>query len=238
MATESFTLEIESRDVKGKGASRRLRRETNKVPGIIYGGEQKPQNIMVDHFALNKALSNEAFYSHILTLKGLKKDERVVLKALQRHPYKPTVQHMDFMRVSENKPITMHVPIHFTGQEEAPGVVNEGGVVTHHMTELEVKCLPKDLPEFIAIDLTNAALDTVVHLSQVALPKGVELTTVVHGADDDLPVVSIHKPKRVEVEEEVSAEAAAGEEGAEAATGEEGAADENASADSKDKDNK
>lgn len=232
MAKFEFELAVESRDVQGKGASRRLRRLDNKVPAIIYGGETKPHNIMVDHFEVMKALSNDAVFSHILTLKVDNHKQRVVLKDVQRHPYKPRVLHMDFMRINENKPITMHVPIHFPGQDVAPGVVLEGGMVTHHMVEVEVKCLPRDLPECIVIDLTNAALDTVVHLSELELPKGVELTSVVHGAEDDLPVVSIHKPKRADLEEEAAAEVPSAEVPATAQT-----ASSEASAD-KGKDNK
>lgn len=203
MAKFEFELEIEPRELLGKGASRRLRRLDNKVLGIVYGGEEKSQPITLEHHHVVKALENEAIYSHILTLKEKGKKHKVVLKDIQRHPYKPRVMHMDFMRINENKPITMHVPLHFPGQETAPGVVLGGGIVTHHMVELEVKCLPRDLPEFIEIDLSKAEIDTVIHLSQVKLPKGVEMIAVVHSHEDDLPVVSIHKPKLVveEVEE-------------------------------------
>lgn len=201
MAKFTFELEFEPREMLGKGASRRLRRHENKVLGIIYGGEETPQSICIDHHHVNKALSNEAVYSHILTLSHQGKKQKVVLKDIQRHPYKPRVLHMDFMRISENKPIHMHVPLHFLGQDVAPGVV-AGGIVTHHMVELEIKCLPRDLPEFIEIDLANAQLNDVIHLSQVKIPKGVELLTVIHSAEDDMPVVSIHLPKLfVEVEE-------------------------------------
>lgn len=211
MTKFKFELEVEPREQYGKGASRRLRSREDKVLAIIYGGEAKPQPIMLAHHHVKKALENEAVFSHILTLSVSGKKERVVLKDVQRHPYKARVLHMDFMRVSENKEITMHVPLHFPGQDVAPGVVKEGGIVTHHMVELEIRCLPRDLPEFVEIDLTNAPIDTVVHLSQVKLPKGVELVAVVHGAEDDLPVVSIHKPKRIEEDEEVAAAAESSE---------------------------
>ncbi len=215
MAKFDFELEVQPRETLGKGASRRLRRCEDKVLGVVYGGNEKAQPITLAHHHVVKALENEAIYSHILTITSNGKKQKVVLKDIQRHPYKPRVMHMDFMRIDENKPITMHVPLHFLGQETAPGVVLGGGIVTHHMVELEIKCLPRDLPEFIEIDLTNAELDTVVHLSHVKLPKGVETTLVVHSAEDDLPVVSIHKPKRVEEVEE-STEAAEGEEAASA----------------------
>ncbi len=216
MAKFNFELDVEPREVSGKGASRRLRRREGKVLGIIFGGDEKSQPIQLDHNLVNRALENEAIYSHILTLNQQGKKLKVVLKDIQRHPYKAQIMHMDFMRINENKPILMHVPLHFPGQEVAPGVVLGGGIVTHHMVELEVKCLPRDLPEYIEIDLTTAELDTVVHLSQVKLPKGVEMVAVVHSHEDDLPVVSIHKPKVVVEEVEASAE---GEEGAAPAEG-------------------
>lgn len=201
-----FELEVEPRETFGKGASRRLRRLEERVPGIVYGGESSPLPIHITQRSILKALENEAIFSHILTLNVAGKKEKVVLKDIQRHPYKPRILHLDFLRIDENKLITMHVPLHFPGQEKAPGVV-EGGMVTHHMVELEIRCLPKNLPEFIEIDLTNAKLDTVVHLSQVTLPKGVEMTSVVHSAEDDLPVVSIHRPKVVVEDEAVAEEA-------------------------------
>jgi large subunit ribosomal protein L25 len=214
MTKFNFELEVEPREVYGKGASRRLRSREDKVLAIIYGGEDKPQPVTLASNHVRKALENEAVFSHILTLTQGGKKQRVVLKDIQRHPYKPKILHMDFLRISENKAITLHVPLHFPGQETAPGVVLEGGIVTHHMVELEVRCLPRDLPEFIEIDLSDAKIDTVIHLSQLSLPKGVEMVAVVHNAEDDLPVVSIHKPKRiVEDEEEAAAAPAEGEKG-------------------------
>ncbi len=210
MAKFGFELEIEPRETLGKGASRRLRRCENKVLGIVFGGDEESTPITLEHHHVVKALENEAIYSHILTLNLKGKKQKVVLKDIQRHPYKPRIMHMDFMRINENKPIYMHVPLHFPGQEKAPGVVMSGGIVTHHMVELEIKCLPRDLPEFIEIDLTDAELDTVVHLSQIKLPKNVEMVAVVHSHEDDLPIVSIHKTRALleEVEETSSSEPA------------------------------
>ncbi len=210
MAKFNFELDVEPRETLGKGASRRLRKRDNKVLGIVFGGDEQSQPIMIDHHVVTRALENEAIYSHILTLNEKGKKLKVVLKDIQRHPYKPRVMHMDFMRINENKPIHMHVPLHFPGQEKAPGVVLGGGIVTHHMVELEIKCLPRDLPEFIEIDLSDAEMDTVIHLSQVKLPKGVETVAVVHSAEDDLPVVSIHKTRAV-LEEVEETEVPAGE---------------------------
>lgn len=206
MSKFEFELAVEPRETYGKGASRRLRTRENKVLGIIYGGEEKPQPVTLAENHVKKALENEAVFSHILTLLQNGKKERVVLKDVQRHPYRPKILHMDFMRVSENKPITMHVPLHFLGEKTAPGVVLEGGIITHHMIELEIRCLPRDLPEFIEVDISQGTLDTVIHLSQVTLPKGVEMTAVIHGSEDDLPIVSIHMPKIVAEEETPAAE--------------------------------
>lgn len=203
MAKFSFEIEYQPREAHGKGASRRLRQHENLVLGVVYGGDEKPESIALNHFHVSKALENEAVYSHILTLTSKGKKQKVVLKDMQRHPYKARVLHMDFLRISENKPIIMHVPLHFLGQDEAPGV-EQGGTFTHHMVEVEVKCLPRHLPEFIEIDVSKAQLNDIVHLSQINMPEGVELTSVVHGHEDDLPVVSLAKPKRIVEEEEVA----------------------------------
>lgn len=205
MAKVSFELEVQPRKVHGKGASRRLRREADLVPAIVYGASEKPESITIGHTSVQKALKHDAFFSHILILSNGGKKQKVVLKDVQRHPYKPRILHLDFLRIDENKPLTMHVPIHFLGEKEGPAVKNEGGTVTHHMVELPIKCLPANLPEAIEIDLSTAEMDTVIHLSHVKLPKGVELLNVIHGPEDDLPVVSVHKPKRVELEEETEA---------------------------------
>jgi large subunit ribosomal protein L25 len=208
MAKFSFEIEYQPREAHGKGASRRLRQHENLVLGVVYGGDEKPESIALNHFHVSKALENEAVYSHILTLTSKGKKQKVVLKDMQRHPYKARVLHMDFLRISENKPITMHVPVHFIGENEAPGV-EQGGTFTHHMVELEVKCLPRNLPEYIEIDVSKAQLNDIVHLSQVNMPEGVELTSVVHGHEDDLPVVSLAKPKRIVEEEAATDEAEA-----------------------------
>ena len=192
--TGTFELLVEPRTVQGKGASRRLRRMNKMIPAIIYGDEKEPTNIMIEHRFGTKALENEAFYSHVLTLIEGKTKHKVVLKAVQRHPFKPIIMHMDFMRISDKKPITMHVPLHFLNEETAPGV-KAGGMITHHMVEVEIRCLPKDLPEFIEIDLGNMAMDQIIHLSEITLPKGTELMSLVHHPENDLPVVSIHRPR-------------------------------------------
>ena len=199
-----FEVEATVRLVKGKGASRRLRRE-EKVPGVIYGGGKDPVSLTLEQNKMLKALSNEAFYSHILTLKTGTESERVILKDVQRHPYKAFLLHLDFQRVRSDEKLHMHVPLHFTGASEAPGVKDAGGIVSHIMSDVEVSCFPDDLPEFIALDLSAMELNQILHLSDIKLPKGVEIVSLLH--ENDKPVVSVHMP-RIEVEPEIIPEEA------------------------------
>jgi large subunit ribosomal protein L25 len=189
-----FNIIAESRSDEGKGASRRLRRE-DKVPGVIYGGGKDAVSISLDHNSMFHHLEHEAFYSHILSISVDGKAEKVVLKDLQRHPYKPTIMHADFMRVNAKEKIRMSVPLHFTGEEVAPGVKIGGGMISHNMTEVEISCLPGALPEYLEVDLSMLELDHSLHLSDVKLPKGVEIVALTHGADHDLPVAAIHKTR-------------------------------------------
>lgn len=220
--SNAFEIAAETRSDVGKGASRRLRRLQKKVPGIIYGGSEAPVNITLEHRHIIKALENEAFYSHILTVNLDGKPVKTVLKDLQRHPYKPQIMHVDFLRVTGAQILHMHIPLHFLGEEKCPGV-KDGGVISHQMKDVEVACRADKLPEFIEIDLSNLELNQVVHLSDIKLPEGVEILALTHGEEHDLPVVSIHIPRAI-VEEEPEAkegdEAAEGEEGAEQAEGE------------------
>jgi len=218
-ARPEFNFTATPRAEMGKAAVRRLRRE-NKVPGIIYGAEHSPMPITLDHKDLKKALSHEAVFSHILTIKVGNKSEKVVLKALERDPIKPVIKHIDFQRIRAGEKLIMNIPLHFLGAEEAPGV-KEGGILSYTVKELEVKCLPDDLPEYIEVDITNLAIDEAVHLSDIKLPKGVELTTEVD-EKHDATVVSIHHARvEAESEEEASAtEAVGGEEAAATAEGE------------------
>jgi large subunit ribosomal protein L25 len=216
-ATIKFELEAEVRHDIGKGASRRLR-HANKVPAVVYGAGQNAVSLTLDHNKVINALSHEAFYSHILTLKVDKKAEQVILKDIQRDPANPRVHHIDFLRVRADLKLQMHVPLHFIGDDTAPGL-GEGGVIHHAITDIEVSCLPANLPEFLEVDTSGMHLDQTLHLSDIKLPKGVELVALSHGVEGhDLPVVSIHKPRIIE--DEVTAEAT--EEGAEgeAAAGE------------------
>jgi len=193
--SDQFTLNAEVRDDKGKGASRRLRRQ-GRVPGIIYGGSKEPVSISVDHDELVNQLKHEAFFSHILEIAVGGKKEKAVLKDLQRHVYKPTVvEHLDLQRVSAKEKLRMQVPLHFEGEKECPGVKLNGGVVTHDMVNVEVSCLPKDLPEYIEVDVSELDIGDSIHLSDMKLPSGVELVELMHGDDHDQQVVSIHQPR-------------------------------------------
>ncbi|MGO4576325.1 50S ribosomal protein L25/general stress protein Ctc [Cupriavidus sp. 2TAF22] len=178
------------RSVQGTGASRRLR-NAGKTPGIIYGGAAEPKMIELDHNALFHALKKEAFHSSILDLEVEGKAEKALLRAFQMHPFKPLVLHVDFQRVSAADKIHVKVPLHFMNQENAPGVKLGHGIVNHILNELEVSCLPADLPEFIEVDLASAELGQTLHLSDVKLPKGVSAIT--HG-DENPAIASISLP--------------------------------------------
>ena len=204
-------LEAETRALVGKGASRRLRRLDAKVPAVLYGGEKPSQTIQFLQKHVQKSLESERIYSSVFEIKVDGKKERVILKDLQRHPYKTIILHMDLQRVSAKDVLVKTVPLHFINEEDSPGV-KEGGVVNHTMTEVEVRCEARNLPEFIEIDLAAFEMDQVLHLSEVVLPKGVELTIDPTEGDHDHPVVSVHEP-RVVVEEEPEVEAEEGEEG-------------------------
>lgn len=212
MSTNQFEIDAQMRDDIGKGASRRLR-HANKIPAVVYGAGEPAVSLTLDHNQVFHSLSNEAFYSRILTLKVNGKSEKVILKAMQRNPAKPRIAHMDFLRVRADQKIHMHVPLHFLNQDVAPGI-KEGGVFSHNISDVEVSCLPANLPEYIEVDLSDFVLDQTMHLSEIKLPKGVELVAFSHGVEGhDLPVVSLHIPRIIE-EEEPALEAAEGEEAA------------------------
>ena len=198
-------LEAESRADKGKGASRRLRRLENKVPAVLYGGDKEPQSIHLLQNKVMKALETESIYSSVFDLKVNGKVERVILKDLQRHPYKPVILHMDLQRVSAKDVLVKMVPLHFVNEEESTGV-RDGGMVNHTMVHVEVRCQAQYLPEFIEVDLSGMAIDDVLHLSDLKLPKGVHLALDPKVGGHDHPVVSIHVPRVAIIEEEVEAE--------------------------------
>jgi large subunit ribosomal protein L25 len=206
-----FNIIAESRTDVGKGASRRLR-HTGKVPGIIYGSGKDSVAFTVVHDDLMHHLENEAFYSHILTVTVDGKVQKAVLKDLQRHPAKPKILHVDFLRVSDKDVINMQVPMHFINEDASVGV-KEGGLVSHLLSTIEITCKASDLPEYLQIDLTNLDVGASLHLSDIDLPKGVQITALTHGTDHDLPVVSIHAPKGSGTEEDEVADTAATEEG-------------------------
>ncbi|MCD6056404.1 MAG: rplY [Gammaproteobacteria bacterium] len=202
--THINSLDVELRHDKGKGASRRLRRHHDKVPGILYGGHKEPTAICVEQRLVRKALEDEGFYSRIITLNVQGQPEKVVLRDLQRHPYKPQILHIDFLRISATEKIHMHVPIHFIGEHDAPGL-KDGGVLSKEIIETEVICLPADLPEFLEIDVSQMQMDESKHLADVKVPNGVELAILSKGDGHNPPIASLHRPKIVEDQEPVAA---------------------------------
>ncbi|MGE6790443.1 50S ribosomal protein L25/general stress protein Ctc [Pseudomonas guineae] len=204
--TAEFTLNAEARSDLGKGASRRLRRNVAMVPAVIYGGEKAPQSISLLAKDFAKLLENDAAYSHVLSLNVAGTNESVLIKALQRHPAKGFVLHADFIRVVAGQKLTAHVPLHFLNEESSVGVKQQGGEVSHVLAEVEVSCLPKDLPEFIEVDMAAVEIGQIVHMSDLKLPKGVELVALAHG--NDLAVANIHA-SRVAKEESEEGESAA-----------------------------
>lgn len=199
------------RGVEGRGASRRLRR-SGRAPGIVYGGAAKPQPIELDHNALVHELKNEAFHSSILTMKLGPDSQQVLLRDVQMHPFRSEVLHVDFQRVDPNRRIHMKVPLHFTNGENSPAVKVSGAIISHVMTELDVSCLPKDLPGFIEVDLSELALNQSIHLTDLKLPDGV--SAVAHGGMNPVVATAIIPKVIAEVEEvapEAEAEGAAAE---------------------------
>src|SRR6202795_1917664 len=207
----SFELVAEFRETQGKGASRRLRHD-GKVPAILYGGHAAARALTLSHQKLLIMLDNERFYSTILNLKVGDQSQAAILKDVQRHPFKNAIVHVDFQRVEENEKIRISIPLHFTGAAVSPGVKSQGGLVSHMRNDVEVSCLPKDLPEFIEVDLSGLSLNESIHLSQLKVPDGVDLVAL---AKKDAAVVAIHSPRAEEPEP--TAVAGAAVEGAAAA---------------------
>jgi large subunit ribosomal protein L25 len=206
-----FKLVANAREDMGKGASRRLR-HAGLVPGIVYGGKKEaPQMITLIHKDLVKSLENEAFFAHIIELDIDGKKQDVIIKDLQRHPAKNSVVHADFLRVVKGSKLTVNVPLHFINEETCHGVKMQGGRITHTMTELEITCLPKDLPEFLEVDLKDLESGQSLHISDVKMPKGVESVALSHGEEHDLPVASVIPPKGGAASDEESAEGEAEE---------------------------
>ena len=193
--SDAFEIHATARTELGKGASRRLRRQADLVPAIVYGEDKAPVSISIPHKDLIKAISNEAFFSHIIKLVIDKKAEQVVIKALQRHPAKVRILHADFQRVSADHAITVAVPLHFINEDKCKGVKLGGGSIIKVMTELQVSCLPKDLPEFIEVDMIDVGVGEAIHISGIKLPKGVTSVDLIHGHDADNAVVSVLAPR-------------------------------------------
>lgn len=188
----SISINAVKRDVKGTGASRRARRAGN-VPGVVYGGGKDAVNLEMNHKELFLQFRHEAFHASILDLILDGKKESVLLRDYQMHPVRNTIQHIDFQRVSATEKIHVKVPFHYINADIAPGVKLGGGIVAHILTEAEVSCLPKDLPEFVEVDLAGLEMGNSVHLSQITLAKGVEFVALAHG--NDAAVAAIAKTR-------------------------------------------
>jgi large subunit ribosomal protein L25 len=201
------TIKATGRNVEGKGASRRLRRAA-AIPAIVYGGKSAPHAIQLEHEPVWLASQNEWFYSSILSLEIDGKAEQVLLRDMQRHPFKQQIMHLDFQRVDANQALRANVPLHFVNEDKSPAGKTAGVLVLHELNEVAVSCLPKDLPEFIEVDLSSLAVGDIVHLSQLKLPAGVELPELKLGKEHDVAVV-VAKHARVEAEEAPAEEAAA-----------------------------
>lgn len=193
------TIKATSRNVEGKGASRRLRRAA-QLPAIVYGGKSAPQAIQIEHEQIWLASQHEWFYSSILNLDIDGKVEQVLLRDMQRHPYKQLIMHLDFQRVDASQALRTKVQLHFLNQEKSPAGKTSGVVITHELTEVEISCLPKDLPEAIEVDLGELAVGAVVHLSDLKLPAGVELPALKLGKEHDVAVVIAKHAKEEEVD--------------------------------------
>ena len=210
--SNDFNLDAELRTDLGKGASRRLRLQ-NKVPAILYGGEGEPVSLTLPANVIARALQEESFYSSIIMLTVDGKTERTILRDLQRHPYKQTILHMDFQRLVAGQEITVNIPLHFINEDTCVGVKTGGGLISHTMTELEVSCRPRDLPEYIEVDMADVELGGAVHISDIKLPEGVTSIALSHGEDHDLSVAAVHVKKGGSDVEEVEDDSdAAGEE--------------------------
>lgn len=198
--SEDFIVHAETRSVQGTGASRRLRR-TGKVPAILYGGGAEPVQLSVDHNEMLRHLEHEAFYSHILSIEVDGKTENAVLKDLQRHPSKAQILHADFMRVVAGQSMRMTVPLHFVGEDKSPGIKNNGGVLDRLRNELEIECLPRNLPEYIEVDVSGLDVNESIHLEELTLPEGVTSVAQAHG--ENWTVVAVHVPRAaVETDED------------------------------------
>lgn len=208
---EQIVLRAEFRDDLGKGATRRLRRLEDKVPGVLYGGGVDPVPLSIAYRDLSKAMQEEAFFAQILELAVGDKTQSCVLREVQRHPATEKVQHVDFLRIREDLPLQMNVPLHFLNEESCVGVKLGGGRIAHNLIEVEISCLPRDLPEYIEVDVGDLDVGSSVHLSDLALPEGVTIVALGLGEDRDIPVVSVTTRRGGLLDEEEAAEEAEAE---------------------------
>ena len=202
-----FELNAELRTDKGKGASRRLRRNADMIPAILYGAGKDPQSLTLAHKDIHKACENEAFFSHIITINAGGDSQQAIVKDLQRHPAKDRIMHADFLRIQMDQAITVEVPLHFINEDSCVGVRQGGGNVSHNMTSIEISCLPGDLPEYIEVDIEHLDLGDAIHMSDLRLVEALSIPSLQQGPDHDHVVVSVNAPKRAEELDEEAASA-------------------------------
>ena len=207
-----FEVIAEARDALGKGASRRLRR-TGRLPGVLYGAGKAPVSISLETSRVSKQMENEAFFSHILAVRVGGEEAQAVVKDLQRDPATSQILHLDLQRVSSTEELHMRVPLHFMNEEDSPGR-RHGGVINHLMVDVEIGCLPRDLPEYLEVDMSGLDVGDSLHLSELVMPERVRLMALVHDPDNDQPVVTVQHPQKLEAVAEAEGEEAAEEEGA------------------------
>ena len=214
MSKKELILDAKSRTDVGKGASRRLRRLQNEIPAIIYGAGKEPASITMRHDDMLHATENEAFFSSIIDLNVDGQKESVVIKDLQRHPAKPVILHADFLRVLADVALTVNVPVHLLNEEKCIGVKSENGQIIIAMHELQISCLPKDLPEYIELDMLEVHVGDTLHITDLNLPEGVTSVDLSQGEENDHPVVSVSEIREQVIEEPEVEEAVDGEEAA------------------------
>jgi len=201
--SDTFQISATTRTLLGKADMRRMRREGH-LPGVVYGDGKDAVSLTASHKDVLRSLTNEAFAASVLTLNLDGVEEQVVLKDVQRHPYKQQLLHVDLLRVSQTTKLQMTVALHFINADTAPGVKIAGGLISHNMTEVDIACLPADLPEFISVDLGNLEEGQSIHLSDLVMPEGVEIRALALGADHDMPVASVYKAREIEETDEVA----------------------------------
>jgi large subunit ribosomal protein L25 len=196
----TYQVGADSRHDQGKGASRRLRR-AGKVPAVLYGGEGGPRSITLDHQQLLTLIDKEKFYSSIISVNVDAQSQPAIIRDVQMHPARNAVVHVDLQRVVESEKLRIHLPIHFKGEAAAPGVKTQGGIVSHLMQDVEISCMPADLPEFLELDLSAMNLNETLSLGDIPLPAGVTIPELAHR---NPPVVSVHSPRAAEPEPEAA----------------------------------